>query len=458
MRTGCARAESTRDVPPPDVPKPDVPKRGRSRVRTAVALVVLGAMAAGCGTDVDDITVGSGAGWPAVHHDGRNAATSPVTGAERMTLRWSRPAGGPIAHPVTIGPDSQIFLTTRTASGCAILSLQMPTGRKRFCDRLGPNTISSPTAVDGGTNVYFGDDGAVNSYNLLGQPRWRTPVAGVPVSMQFTGDGHVLTITQSGQVDVLERQTGKRVVPTTQLLGEPDFLEHPDLTRPASGNGLEDCATGGPQCPIATVSAIDESSGRFFVTVWQPGEPAADLVAMRYADQRLHREWSAQLLTGGSATSPALSADGGTVYVGDNSGRLLALDTADGRTKWVHQLAFTPAGAISVAADGLIVPAGDEGYLMALRDTGDGVETAWERKDLALRGLPVQTAGGIGYTTAAIGAGLNLVTFDTATGATIDSDVLPGAQGSTTGTSVGPKGEVVVATRIGEVFAFEPED
>ncbi|NMU83974.1 cell surface protein, partial [Vibrio parahaemolyticus] len=64
----------------------------------------------------------------------------------------------------------------------------------------------------------------------------------------------------------------------------------------------------------------------------------------------------------------------------------------------------------------------------------------------------------IGYTTAAIGAGLNLVTFDTATGATIDSDVLPGAQGSTTGTSVGPKGEVVVATRIGEVFAFEPED
>ncbi|MEW1740113.1 cell surface protein, partial [Nocardia beijingensis] len=81
----------------------------------------------------------------------------------------------------------------------------------------------------------------------------------------------------------------------------------------------------------------------------------------------------------------------------------------------------------------------------------------WERKDLALRGPAAQTAGDTGYVTAAIGDGLNLVTFDTRTGATIDSDVLPGAKGTTTGTSVGAKGEVVVATRIGEIFAFEPE-
>lgn len=191
--------------------------------------------------------------------------------------------------------------------------------------------------------------------------------------------------------------------------------------------------------------------------MWQPGKPAAVLVALRYADGEIEREWSADLLERGSATSPALSADGGTLYVGDNSNRLIALDTADGRAKWVHRLDWTPRGGISVSSDGLIIPSGDDGYLLALRDKGDAVEKVWERKDLALRGTPVQTAGDTGYTTAVIGDGLNLVTFDTQTGATVDSDVLPGAQGTTTGTSVGAKGEVVVATRIGEIFAFKPE-
>lgn len=442
MRTRSVRAVST---------------SRRTGVRAAVALTAVGAVLAGCGTDVDDIAVGPGTGWPAAHHDSRNSGVSPVEGSRKMTLNWTRPVGGPIERPVSIGEEGQLFLTTRTPSGCAILSLQMPTGRKRFCDRLGPNTISSPTVVDGLTNVYFGDDGAVNSYNYLGQPRWRTPVAGVPVSLQFTGDGHVLTITQSGQVDVLDRQTGRRTAPTVQLLGEPDFLEHPDLTRPAAGDGLLDCLDGGPRCSIATVSAVDHGSGRVFVTVWRPGSPTGSLVALRYADGRLAQEWSADMLTEGSATSPTVSADGATVYVGDNSKRLIAVDAANGSNKWVRQLEFTPKGGISVDGDGLIIPAGDEGYLHALRDTGDGVELAWERKDLALRGTPVQTAGATGYTAAAIGDGLNLITFDTETGATIDSDVLPGARGTTTGTSVSADGDVVVATRIGEVFAFKPE-
>lgn len=428
-----------------------------SRIRAAAVLAAVGALAlAGCGTDVDDITVGPGKGWPAAFHDGRNGATSPVSGAKKIALSWTRPVGGPLAEAVTLGPDGQLFVTTRLPN-CAIFSFQMATGRKRFCNALGPSAISAPSVVDGMTNVYVGDDSGVNAFNYLGQPRWRTPVAGTPVSAQFTGDGNLLTVTQSGQVDVLSRQTGDRVVPTAQLLGEPDFLEHPDLTWPAAGQGLDDCATGGPQCPVANISPIDTSSGRFYVTLWKPGEPTAALVALRYADGKIQQEWSAGLLERGSATSPALSADGSTVYVGDNSNRLIALDTADGRTKWVRQLAWAPRGGISVSSAGLIIPSGDDGYLIALRDKGDAVETVWERKDLALRGTPVQTADNIGYTAAAIADGLNLITFDTETGATVDSDVLPNAQGTTTGTSVGAKGEIVVATRIGEIFAFKPE-
>ncbi|RJO75334.1 cell surface protein [Nocardia panacis] len=414
-----------------------------------------------CGaTTTDDITVGPGKGWPAAYHDGRASGTSPVVGSRKVTLNWARPLGGPIAQPVTIGPDGQMFVTTRTAT-CSIYSLQMATGRKRFCNPITPDSpmasaVSAPTAVDGTTNVYVGDDGSMNSFNYLGQPRWRTPVAGVPIAAQFTADGNLLSITQTGQVDVLNRQTGARVTPTLQLLGEPDPLAVPDLIRPASAQGMDDCRLGGPQCPVATNAAVDPRSGRIYVTLWQPGHPAAALVALRYHDGKVEREWFAEMLTRGASAGPTLSADGRTVYVGDNSARLIAVDTASGATRWVRQLEFVARGGISVAEDGRIIPAGDDGYLLALRDAGDRAENLWERKDLALRGTPVQTAGNTGYTVAAIGDGLNLITFDTKSGATVDSELLPDALGSTTGPAIGPQGEVVVATRIGEVFVFKP--
>ncbi|WP_245717376.1 outer membrane protein assembly factor BamB family protein [Nocardia jejuensis] len=420
-----------------------------------VAAVGLLALTACGSTTVDDIRVGPGKGWPQAFHDSRNSGASPVTGSRNLALNWTRPLGGPIAEPVTIGPDGQIFVTTRTPS-CNIFSFQMETGRKRFCNAMGPSAIAGGTAVDGATNVYVGDDGAVITYNALGQPRWRTPVAGVPVSVQFTGDGKVLSVTQSGQVDVLSRQTGDREVSTYQLLGEPDFLKTPGLNRPPDDQGLDDCATGGPQCPVANVSAMDEKTGRFYATVWQPGDGIADLVALTYDGKEIRRDWSAAMLTDGSGTSPTLSPDGSTLYVGDNANHLMAVDTSDGHTKWVQDLGFSARGAVSVM-DGVLVPAGDGGHLMAIRDKGDSTEIVWERKDLELRGRPVQTAGGTGYTVAPMGDNLTLVTFDTRSGATVRSNDLPGAEGSTTGTSVGAEGEVVVSTRIGELFVFKPE-
>lgn len=435
-----------------------VPGAGRALVYAAALVVTGTATLTGCGTDIDDIGVGPGLGWPAAGHDGRNSATSPITGSRALSSSWSRPVGGPVVQPLTLAHDGQMFLTTRTDADCNIFTFQMATGRKRFCNPLGPHAVYSPTLLDGMANVYVGDDSGVGSMNYLGQPRWRIPVAGVPVTLQFTGDSNLLSITHTGQVDVIDRQTGKRLVPTLQLLGRPDFLADPGLDWPPPGEGLEDCATGGPDCPVATLAAVDTDTGRVYVTVREPGHPRAALVALRYAEGKIDQEWRVEILAGGSATAPALSADGGTLYVGDNSKRLLAIDTADGHTKWAADLDWAPRRGISVSDEGLIIPAGDEGYLLALRDLGDRAEPVWARKDLALRGMPVQTAGHTGYVTVALGDGLHLVTFDTETGVTIDSDQLPGGRGTTTGTAVGQDGEVVVATRIGEIFAFEPTD
>jgi hypothetical protein len=50
--------------------------------------------------------------------------------------------------------------------------------------------------------------------------------------------------------------------------------------------------------------------------------------------------------------------------------------------------------------------------------------------------------------------GLAMLTFDTGTGETLDRDTLPGAKGFTVGTSVGPKGEVLTPTLLGELFVL----
>jgi hypothetical protein len=56
-----------------------------------------------------------------------------------------------------------------------------------------------------------------------------------------------------------------------------------------------------------------------------------------------------------------------------------------------------------------------------------------------------------------MGDALHLLTFETKSGKTIASAALPGAQGTTVSTAIGPDGQVVVGTRIGELFAFTPD-
>ena len=54
---------------------------------------------------------------------------------------------------------------------------------------------------------------------------------------------------------------------------------------------------------------------------------------------------------GGTASTPALSADGQRVYVGDNFGKLIAIDASDGSILWELDVGEQIFGSISVASD-----------------------------------------------------------------------------------------------------------
>lgn len=427
---------------------------------SAAALTTISALLlAGCGGDSGTEDVFGAGGWPGMHSDARNSDTSPETGSRSLDFQWSRPLGGPTTTTASVAANGQIFLTARTDTGCNLFSFHSDTGRKRWCTRVGAGSALSTPVVDRATNVYVGEDGAMLSFDERGQLRWQTPVTGTPLSAQFTGDGNLLFVTQLGQVNVLDPQTGRTVAAPYDLIPPASYTQGANIDPLPNDLGIGDCFTGGPLCPVATSPAIDLGNGRILVTFWRPGAPQADLVALRYDGgerPRITEEWSTSTLAGGSASGPVLTRDGKTVYAGDNAGHLWAVDAESGSVKWKYDLGYAAHGGPSVSDRGVVIPAGaEDGRLLALRDRGDHAEMLWERADVVQRGATAQTSGSTAHTVIRDGeSGLALLTFDAATGETLDQDVLPGASGSTAGTSVGPDGEVLTPTLIGELFVL----
>ncbi|CAM2772556.1 PQQ-binding-like beta-propeller repeat protein [Skermania piniformis] len=430
-------------------------RRHRHRWSGPAILLFAGVLSAtGCSADGPDPT---GPGWPSTHGDPRNSSTSPVSGTRSPQEIWSRPLGAPTAGGIPIAPNGQLFVGADTVGGCNYFAFELATGRKRFCNRVGAGVVGAGGTVDTANNVYVGDDGAMNSFNEHGQARWRTPVMGTPLASTFTADGNLLFVTHLGQINVLDPQTGQLVLPAEDVLGTADFLNTPDLPWPANDQGLADCGSGGPACPVATAPALDVTTGRFYVAVRPPDSADAAVTAIGYADGKLVRDWTVPVLTGGTATAPALSADGRTLYLTDRAEHLLAIETGSGAVKWQQDLGYQPNGGL-VVQDGLIIPpGGTDGHLVAFRDRGDHAELAWTRDDLTPLGSAAAAAGDIGYVVVAGASGdgdLRLITFDTAAGTTIDEDPMPGARGPAVGVSLGPAGEVLATTVIGEVFAY----
>lgn len=430
--------------------------RSSAAALTAISALVL----AGCGGDAGTTDVFGAGGWPGMHADARNSSTSAVTGSRTLGLAWSRAAGAPTPVRATVAADGQIFVTSQATDSCNLLSYQIDSGRARWCTGVGPGAATSSPVVDAATNVYVGTEGAMSSYDQRGQLRWFTPVTGTPLSAQFTGDGNLLFVTHLGQIRVLDPRNGFAVASPYDLIPPASYTEGSNVPPVPNGWGLEACFDGTAPCPVAKPPAIDLGTGRFVLTLRRPGAPQADLVAMRYIGgdrPRIDTEWSAPILAAGPSGSPVLSADGRTVYAGDNAGHLWAVDADNGTTRWSHDLGYRPLGSPSISADGLIVPAGGEhGRLLALRDRGDTAETVWTRGDLAPVGAAAQAAGALGYVAVRSGdSGVSQITFDTRSGETLDEDVLPGATGFTAGTSIGPDGEVLTPTLIGELFVLK---
>jgi outer membrane protein assembly factor BamB len=83
---------------------------------------------------------------------------------------------------------------------------------------------------------------------------------------------------------------------------------------------------------------------------------------------------------GGSASTPALSADGLRVYMGDNFGKLIAIDATDGSTIWDLDVGRQIVASISVAADNGELYCSTRDAIIKVIDQGTFAEEAWRSK------------------------------------------------------------------------------
>lgn len=398
--------------------------------------------------------------WPLVHFDAYNTDGAPYPGPDDMAFGFHRFHRETINAEPTVGPNGTLFLSVggfEWDKECHLYALDAKTGAPKWCSReLNGQVIISSITHDVEGNIYIGDDVSMFSFTEDGRLRWELPVEGFPVSAQFTPDeGHLMFITHIGRIYVVDRETGRLVLPVYETVpGAQDTAQFDS----------EKCFVGWPEECISANTPAMRADGTFYFTISYPGENDFNMKAMRYYPEpnpRIEPLWESRNLEGGSASSPAISADGSRLYVADLVNGFHALDADTGDIIWSYDLGYTPLGSPSVSVTGVIVPGGGQGgsfgqepdddtvpsHTVGLCDLGDEPGLLF---DLPVRnvGVPVQ-AGNRLYVVE-----MGLVVIDTDRGEVIDRVHQP--TGPTIGSTLSSDGWFYTCGWRSGLWGFKP--
>lgn len=233
-----------------------------------------------------------------------------------------------------------------------------------------------------------------------------SPFDGIVMGTNYVpADDAIAGLTHDGQIFLLDRTTGAPLLATPyQLPGAPSptvpstvppailqaaetlfrqFVNTPpgslaNVIGTLQGNGVK----------VANMFAVDPRSSRLWVIATAPdGEDGTidgvsqlgalyglDVVASgsgHTVSEVCHRSF-----TGGSATTPTVSADGGRVYVGDNVGNLIAIDPSC-QDVWTLGVGAQIIGSVGGASDKHEIYAATRNGIVKVVDQGGGGQIVW---------------------------------------------------------------------------------
>jgi outer membrane protein assembly factor BamB len=259
-------------------------------------------------------------------------------------------------------------------------------------------------------------------------------------------------LTRDGFVYALDRRTGTPLLSAPyQLPGEPSPPGPPLAASPAVQacaetelRTLADAGTAtiaqivdvllGNGSEVANYFSVDPATGRLWVAATAPDaedgtvDGVSSLGALYGLDlvpaaggtytvsEACHRSF-----VGGSASTPGLRKDGTRVYVGDNVGNLIAIDTADCHDAWTLAVGDQIFGSIAVASDnGEIYAARASGILQVFDQGTMGVPGWTGSLDVYDLGPGQQV-----FNLQLAGIGANGISFHAGPGIKVGTTILP---------------------------------
>lgn len=220
----------------------------------------------------------------------------------------------------------------------------------------------------------------------------------------------IIGVMGDGHIQVLDRASGASRLATPFVMpGAPTAVTNFALPASVAAAANRDIAHMYPpemadQSPVEAVLhgaagelqqvtnffSIDSNSGRIWVASTLPDE--ADGVVDGWAglaglyglelvrEGELYRLEVAVVadVPGGTASTPAISADGGRVYVADAYDSVYAIDTTSGEHIWSFNVGDKVTGSLDVAADNGEVYANTRTGILQLLDRGDHAELGWQ--------------------------------------------------------------------------------
>ncbi len=223
----------------------------------------------------------------------------------------------------------------------------------------------------------------------------------------LAGDGHVYALDRatgasmlkgefvvpgapspSGEIDRVPRWLLERV----EAVGMPFFGHRANKSGKNLAKHLLDVLLGN-ESKVANYFSVDPGTGRIWITATAPDQEDGSvdgvsefgalycfkLVPDGSGTYELEKLFHIPF-KGGSASTPALNADGSRVYVGDNFGKLIAIDACNGDIIWKLDVGTQIFASASVASDNGEVYLSTGPAVIKVVDRGDFGEEIWRSK------------------------------------------------------------------------------
>ena len=341
------------------------------------------------------------------HVDSMNSDEVSIALAPVFEYEWVAEPQFFIPEGPTFDSDGNIYFTPLYPGEDVILvSLDPDTGGRRWA--ISGTTLygaGAPLILDDPSNpgeqiIYVGVYDRALAIQPDGTVLWDVPTglpSPPPLGMDTDSGYHcfgvnyhaqadvIIGVMRDGSVYVLDRATGAQLLAAPYVIpGEPspprDTLLLPEaITEKADaaltplmgalppGSKVLDLLTSvvlGFETKVANYFSVDVHTGRLWVAATAPDEEdgtvdgVSELGALYclelvtaggppYTIQELFHT----SFVGGTASTPSLTADGTRVYMADNLGNLIAIDTTDGSRLWELDMGRQIFGSVAVASD-----------------------------------------------------------------------------------------------------------